>query len=317
MVKTKGIRVRKNTGSMKGKGVKTRVKKVKSPAGLPPGVAQLLDPCNSPAISTTGYSGFGTLRQRNILSAGVGAGQNNVALLYHPCIGAIWCASVGGTLTTFNSFNFNSMGQHAASTSPGACVKVLTNTSYLNTSGNIYSTIVDGDWVYQNLASTLGGAASTPNYSIPALGNMCAFSTKLTYDNPPEFNWVPGPKDEIPIDAGFNGTLFQVQQIIDGWAGRNFLLIVCTGLSTVGTTPPGVNFEMVSLNTYVENLQVAEGSSPALAAGIVTTVSRSKPYLLKAAEWLASRDSTWWINAATKVSKYASALMPAMSALVL
>lgn len=302
---------------------KSKPRKRTTPSAVPPGVIQLYDPCNAPAVATAGYSGFGTIRQRNIVTLGAVAGQTCFALLYHPCIGIISCASDATTSKTFDTVNLNSVGGWAASTSPGACLKLLPNTSMFNTSGNVYSTIVDGDWVYQNLLSTRGGPIASPSYPISAFAQLCTFSTKMSYEKPLEFKWTPGPRDEIPIDSGYSSA-FQVQQIIDGWSGRNFLLVVVTGLysppvTTPPTPTPGVNVETVSLNTYVENPDAVNdgASAQVISAGIINTVARSKPMLLKAAEWLSSRNPKWWLDAAHKASSFASYLAPAMSALAI
>lgn len=272
---------------------------------------QLVDPCEAPLRAPVygGSEGSAIVRLKGVTAYNSGPTGNQPygVVLYHPHFGAY---SMTG-LVTGGSFGFDSdlSPQYIANTQPvignaaipgraiAGCLKVRYLGAELNRSGKIGMGVIPGQVAWEMIKGSNGGGGLP--YTNDQVFGIIEHTARMPLDGS-EICWMPGAIDEEFIEAYYwSGLNLPQNQLEDYYARTNFVILAWQG---VGTATCPVEVEITSVvERYFAFQTTTDGGRYVVTAG--KRSGGSTGAVTKVIQYLQSKDSRWYINAAMKASK--------------
>lgn len=281
---------------------------------------QLVDPCEAPLRAPVygGSEGSAIIRLKGVTAYNSGPTGNQPygVVFYHPHFGTY---SMTG-LVTGGTFGYDSdlSPQFTGTTLPIAgnsavpgraisgCLKVRFLGAELNRSGKIGMGVVPGQFVWEMIKLTNGGGGVP--YTNDQVFGIIEHTARMPLDGS-EICWMPGAIDEeFSEPFYYNGVSSPSPQLEDYYSRTNFVVLAWQG---VGTATCPVEVEITSIVERFFTFPItADGGRYVVTAG--KRSGGSTGAVTKVIQYLQSRDSRWYINAAMKASKLLTGISSVM-----
>lgn len=218
------------------------------------------------------------------------------AYLWHPYYGVYAIGAATGSSAQPFAFN-NGLSPFVDATVRTAkpiagCLSFEWSGAESGRKGFLNASIVSGD----NFVDSLLYGPSYTAFDINSLARICTHGERVPVDKF-EINWVPGPRDVVPgtyVGNHFATTAADKVFWEEEWQGRNFVLLVVSGVT-------GVLGDFVLTCTSICEVAQSAGMNTTVNAATVSPPQINYAQVIKK---LQDVDSGWYINAFKKATKF-------------